>query len=233
MKNFTKNRILSTALASLLICMQLSGCGSSDQTPAEIGTEAETAIASTSETAPLASTTTTTTTTSATTSVTTTAAVISTSETVTSETTGRNTAPPIRDISDTSPPFGDLSNAYICIYGLEVYPSVYVLTRDEVKELADYYNSLEWTEKSMDDYEPPTGSGGLVYYIYNNGKYSTFGDLSKVYYTDGVARSFSSNSKDGQTGSIFSAYDILFDGDKSRIVSTHAQELLKKDPNSV
>ena len=162
--------------------------------------------------------TTTTTITTLTTTATTTSTV-----TTTTVTTTKAVSQPIRDSSETEPPFGDLHGAYVCIGGIDVYPSVYVMTKDEVSRLADYFNSIIWTEESMDDYIPLTGSIGMTYYIYKDGKYSSFGDLTSVYYSDGVRRNFRKTSKDGEYSNHLSARDFLTP-DTSRHVGTHLNE---------
>ena len=162
------------------------------------------------------------TTTTTVTASTTTAATTST-VTTTTVTTTKAVSQPIRDHSETEPPFGDLHGAYVCIGGIDVYPSVYVMTKDEVSRLADYFNSIIWTEESMDDYIPPTGSIGMTYYIYKDGKYSSFGDLTSVYYSDGVRRYFRKTPKDGDYSNDLSARDFLTP-DTSRHVGTHLNE---------
>ena len=163
-----------------------------------------------------------TTTTTVTASTTTTAATTST-VTTTTVTTTKAVSQPIRDPSETEPPFGDLHGAYVCIGGIDVFPSVYVMTKEEVSKLADYFNSFIWTEESMDDYIPPTGSMGMTYYIYKDGKYSSFGDLTSVYYSDGVRRRFRKTPKDGDYSNSLSARDFLTP-DTSRHVGTHLNE---------
>ena len=162
------------------------------------------------------------TTTTTVTASTTTAATTST-VTTTTVTTTKAVSQPIRDPSETEPPFGDLHGAYVCIGGIDVYPSVYVMTKEEVSKLADYFNSVIWTEESMDDYIPPTGSMGMTYYIYKDGKYSSFGDLTSVYYSDGVRRNFRKTPKDGDYSNDLSARDFLTP-DTSRHVGTHLNE---------
>lgn len=139
-------------------------------------------------------------------------------------TTTKAVSPPIRDSSETAPPFGDLHGAYVCIDGIELYPSVYVLTQDEVSLLADFFNSEIWTEQSMDDYVPPTGDTGMTYYIYKDGKYSSYGDLSTIYYSDGVRRNFKETPSDGDYAHRLSARDFLYKSDGSRNVRTHINE---------
>ena len=75
----------------------------------------------------------------------------------------------------------------------------------------------------MDDYVPPTGSMGMTYYIYKDGKYSSFGDLTSVYYSDGVRRRFRKTPKDGDYSNSLSARDFLTP-DTSRHVGTHLNE---------
>jgi hypothetical protein len=163
------------------------------------------------------------TTTTTVTTLTTTAMTTST-VTTTTVTTKKSVSQPIRDLSETEPPFGDLHDAYVCIGGIDIYPSVYVLTHDEVSKLADYFNSEIWTEESMDDYIPPTGSMGMTYYIYKDGEYSSFGDLTSVYYSDGVRRNFKATPSDGDYAHRLSARDFLYKSDGSRNVRTHINE---------
>ena len=159
-----------------------------------------------------------------TTTVTTLTTTATTTSTVTTTvTTTKAVSQPIRDPSETEPPFGDLHGAYVCIGGIDVYPSVYVMTKDEVSMLADFFNSEIWTEESMDDYVPPTGSMGMTYYIYKDGKYSSYGDLSSIYYSDGVRRNFRKTPKDGDYSNRLSARDFLTP-DTSRHVGTHLNE---------
>ena len=159
-----------------------------------------------------------------TTSVTTLTTTATTTSTVTTTVTIKKAvSQPIRDPSETEPPFGDLHGAYVCIGGIDVYPSVYVMTKDEVSMLADFFNSEIWTEESMDDYVPPTGSMGMTYYIYKDGKYSSYGDLSSIYYFDGVRRNFRKTPKDGDYSNRLSARDFLTP-DTSRHVGTHLNE---------
>ena len=161
------------------------------------------------------------TTTTTVTTLTTTATTTSTE--TTTVTIKKAVSQPIRDPSETEPPFGDLHGAYVCIGGIDVYPSVYVMTKDEVSMLADFFNSEIWTEESMDDYVPPTGSMGMTYYIYKDGKYSSYGDLSSIYYSDGVRMNFRKTPKDGDYSNRLSARDFLTP-DTSRHVGTHLNE---------
>jgi hypothetical protein len=162
-------------------------------------------------------------TTTTTVSASTTTAATTSTVTTTTVTTTKAVSQPIRDPSETEPPFGDLHGAYVCIGGIDVYPSVYVMTKEEVSKLADYFNSVIWTEESMDDYIPPTGSMGMTYYIYMDGKYSSFGDLTSVYYSDGVRRRFRKTPKDSDYSNSLSARDFLTP-DTSRHVGTHLNE---------
>lgn len=43
-------------------------------------------------------------------------------------------------------PFGDISDAYVCFGGTALYPSVRVLSADEVQKLSKVLNSMEWEE---------------------------------------------------------------------------------------
>ena len=210
-------RLLSAALASLL-CLPFAGCGRNNSEDESIIKPPP--VATIEQTTTATSTTTTTITTTTTTTTTTTAA------TTTSATTTKAISQPIRDPSETDPPFGDLHGAYICISCIETYPSVYVLTQDEVSELADYFNTSTWTEKSWDDYIPPTGGNmnSRTYFIYKDGRYFSLTDLTNIYYADGVRRLFSYVPKDGVNSKHIRAYDFLTPGDTSRVVGTHINE---------
>ena len=48
--------------------------------------------------------------------------------------------------SELTSPFGDISNAYVCFGGTALYPSVRVLSADEVRKLSKIMNSMEWEE---------------------------------------------------------------------------------------
>lgn len=219
---------MKKAISAAILCMALftacNGNNNSEYLEKESAQNITTTVTTLSTT--VAETTVATTTTAAETTTSTAVKTTTTAEatTTTVGTTTKEEYPPIRDISETDPPFGDLHGAYVCIGGLAVYPSVYVLTEDEVSKLADYFNSEIWTEESMEDYVPPTGSMGLTYYIYKDGKYSSLSDLGAIYYSDGVRRSFRETRNDDDYSSPLSAYDFLYTGDSSRQVSTHINE---------
>lgn len=220
---FSMKKVIFAALLCMAIFTACSDNNSSEYPEKETVQNTTTAVASSTTTVAkttvitTAVTTTATTVTTATTTVKTTTAAVST--------TTKASPQPISETSETAPPFGDLHGAYVCIGGIEVYPSVYVMTKDDVSELADFFNSEIWTEESMDDYVPPTGSMGMTYYILKDGKYSSYGDLSSIYYSDGVKRHFRKTPKNGDYSNRLSASDFLYRSGGSRIVGTHINEL--------
>lgn len=209
--------VIFAALLCMAIFTACSDNNSSEYPEKETVQNTTTAVASSTTTVAKTTVITTAVTTTATTTVTTTTAAVTT--------TTKASPQPISETTETAPPFGDLHGAYVCIGGIEVYPSVYVMTKDDVSELADFFNSEIWTEESMDDYVPPTGSMGMTYYIFKDGKYSSYGDLSSIYYSDGVKRHFRKTPKNGDYSNRLSASDFLYKSDGSRIVGTHINEL--------
>ncbi len=126
--------------------------------------------------------------------------------------------------SELTSPFGDISNAYVCFGGTALYPSVRVLSADEVRKLSKVLNSMEWTElpdKPETPYTP--GPSDLTLYVNENGKCSHLDLIGDTYRDENGYRYFMTNSpaavEDG-----FTIYqicsDLLYTGDY-KDVSTH------------
>ncbi|MBP5363227.1 MAG: hypothetical protein J6Y71_09450 [Ruminococcus sp.] len=213
-----------TAL-TCLICTALSGCGkeySEDESivkPPPVTTITQTTTLITTSTIPTTTKATTTTTSTTTTTATTTA--------ITTATTTEAAEQPIRDPEDTSPPFGDLTGAYVCVGGTAFFPSVYVLTEEEVCQLANGFNSMDWTEIPKSKYVGPTpGPSDIEYYIYKDGKFSELDDFCSKYIEDGYCHYYRSTVKEDYKNSDFAGLFTLvsYGNNRSRMVSTHLSD---------
>ena len=220
-----KNLSFITAL-TCLICTILSGCGkeySEDESivkPPPVTTIAQTTTVITTSTIPTTTKATTTTTSTTTTTATTTA--------ITYATTTEAAEQPIRDPEDTSPPFGDLTGAYVCVGGTAFFPSVYVLTEDEVCQLAEGFNSMDWTEVPKSKHAAPTpGPSDIEYYICKDGKFSELDDFCSVYINEeGYHQYFRSKAKEDNENSHMAGLFTLvsYGNNRSRMVSTHLSD---------
>ena len=126
--------------------------------------------------------------------------------------------------SELTSPFGDISNAYVCFGGTALYPSVRVLSADEVRKLSKVLNSMEWTEfpdKPETPYTP--GPSDLTLYVNDNGKCSHLDLIGDTYRDENGYRYFMTKSPAAVEGS-FTIYqicdDLLFNSDL-KDVSTH------------
>ena len=84
-------------------------------------------------------------------------------------------------------PFGDISNAYICMTDTGYHPWVYVPTDIQKKLISDYFNSEEWVELP-EDAEPkiPGNTAAPDLYINNNGQcFCLYVDVGYILYNDG------------------------------------------------
>lgn len=84
-------------------------------------------------------------------------------------------------------PFGDISNAYICMTDTGYHPWVYVPTDIQKKLISDYFNSEEWVELP-EDAEPkiPGNTSAPDLYINNNGQcFCLYIDVGYILYNDG------------------------------------------------
>ena len=228
-----KHSSFKAACVFLLFSLSLTGCGSDlkkDDSTAQMSSVTETLQNTTAATTTAATTTTAaaTTTASTTTSAeTTSTAVTTTTEltTILTTTTTEDVTMPVRDTEDTSPPFGDLSGAYVCVGGTAIYPSVYVLTKEEVDHLADDFNSRLWTEIPKDKYVGPTpGPSDIEFYFYKDGVFSELDQFGSLYIDEnGNKHYYRETPMEGhdlsENASLFSL--IYYVKDPSRLVSTH------------
>ena len=121
-------------------------------------------------------------------------------------------------------PFGDISNAYVCFGGTALYPSVHVLSADEVRKISKVLNSMEWTEFPDKPEVPSTpGPSDLTLYVNDNGRRSHLTLIGDTYCDESGYRYFMSKSPAFFEES-FTIYqicsDLLFTGDLED-VSTH------------
>ena len=144
-------------------------------------------------------------------------------------------ADPMDDPTEFTSPFGDISNAYVCFGGTALYPSVHVLSADEVKKLSKVLNSMEWSEfpdKPTTPYTP--GPNDLTLYVNDNGNRSQLTLIGDTYRDEDGFRYFMIKSP-ATVEESFTIYqicnDLLFNGD-SKDVSTHLfmqQEICQPD----
>jgi len=125
-------------------------------------------------------------------------------------------------------PFGDISNAYVCFGGTALYPSVHVLSDDEVKKLSKVLNSMEWSEFPDKPKTPDTpGSNDLILYVNDNGKRSQLTLSGDIYRDENGYRYFMIKSPSNFEEN-FTLYqicdDLLYTGDLKNI-STHLSML--------
>lgn len=134
----------------------------------------------------------------------------------------------LEEPSEFRSPFGDISNAYVCFGGTALYPSVRVLSADEVKKLSKVLNAMTWEElpdKPKVPYTP--GPSDLTLYVNDNGKRSELDLLGDIYRDENGNRYFRTESPATAKES-FTVYqicdDLLFTSDL-KDVSTHLSEL--------
>ena len=134
----------------------------------------------------------------------------------------------LKEPSELTSPFGDISNACVCFGGTALYPSVRVLSADEVMKLSKVLNSMEWEEFSDKPQTPYTpGPSDLTLYVNNNGKRSELDLLGDIYRDENGSRYFRTKSPETAEES-FTIYqicdDLLFTSDL-KDVSTHLSGL--------
>lgn len=217
-----RSKILITSAACLFAFLSLEGCGNTDSA-SSVSTSATTSAVTTEET----------TTTQEETTETITETAEPTTETETTITETETVPETTLDPSTISAPFGDISNAYVCIGGTELYPNVYVLTKDEVKEMAAQINSAKWEEAAVDPIRPQVGGPYDLYmYIYDNGKCSQLG-LGDYAYEDGnTVKYYQAFISESESFSVHEIVSPLIGADPSRIVATHLEEAKNFDRNS-
>ena len=227
------NRILQCIISVICLAV-LTNCSGKSSSDAGAGpTTSQITTVLTTDTTTQANTTTTTEVTSETTAAVVTNAAIDATETKNKMLD--RIADPMDDPTEFTSPFGDISNAYVCFGGTALYPSVRVLSADEVKKLSKVLNSMEWSEfpdKPTTPYTP--GSNDLTLYVNENGKRSQLTLIGDTYRDEDGFRYFMIKSPAAvEVG--FTIYqicnDLLFTGDLED-VSTHLfmqQEICRPD----
>lgn len=226
--SMTKRSIFRCVIAALCLAA-LTGCSekNSMDTKSE-STASQITTTSTTDTITVETTTTTTTitaaaTTETTTEITTTAAMAETKML-------DRIADSLEEPSEPTSPFGDISDAYVCFGGTALFPSVRVLSADEVKKLSKILNSMEWEEFPDKPETPATpGPNDLTLYINDNGKRSQLGLLGDTYCDENGYRYFRTRSPENVEENISLhqiCSDLLFDSDLEN-VSTHLSRFLE------
>ena len=236
-KAMTKRSIFRCLIAALCL-VAITGC--SEKNGSDAGVEPTSShitaavTTDTTETATSNSTAETTTTTTITAVTTTTTATETTAE-ITTVTEIRlkeldRIADSLDEPSELTSPFGDISDAYVCFGGTALFPSVRVLSADEVKKLSKILNSMEWEEFPDKPETPATpGPNDLTLYINDNGKRSQLGLLGDTYCDENGYRYFRTRSPENVEENISLhqiCSDRLFDSDLEN-VSTHLSRFLE------
>lgn len=236
-KAMTKRSIFRCLIAALCL-VAITGC--SEKNGSDAGVEPTSShitaavTTDTTETATSNSTAETTTTTTITAVTTTTTATETTVE-ITTVTEIRlkeldRIADSLDEPSELTSPFGDISDAYVCFGGTALFPSVRVLSADEVKKLSKILNSMEWEEFPDKPETPATpGPNDLTLYINDNGKRSQLGLLGDTYCDENGYRYFRTRSPENVEENISLhqiCSDLLFDSDLEN-VSTHLSRFLE------
>jgi hypothetical protein len=223
-KSMTKRSIFRCLIAALCL-VAITGCSEKNgsDTKSE-STAIQTTTVSTTDTTTVETTTTTTTkTTSATTE--TTIEITTTADTDSSEVQTfmlDRIADSLSEPTELTSPFGDISNAYVCFGGTVIYPSVYVLTEDQVKNLSKIMNSMVWDEFSERPTPPTPGPNDLTLYINDHGKCCQLNLMSETYIDENGERYFW--SKPPHEDERYSLYEIASDllmDHVTEIVSAH------------
>lgn len=118
-------------------------------------------------------------------------------------------------------PFGDISNAYICMTDTGYHPWVYVPTDIQKKLISDYFNSEEWVELP-EDAEPklPGNTSAPDLYINNNGKcFCLYVDVGYILYNDGQTTK-KYNSKNAYFIATSVLHTMLLDMGRYRFIDT-------------
>lgn len=236
-KAMTKRSIFRCLIAALCL-VAITGC--SEKNGSDVGVEPTsshiTAAVTTDTTGTATSNSTAeTTTTTTTTAVTTTTTATETTAEITTVTEIRlkeldRIADSLDEPSELTSPFGDISDAYVCFGGTALFPSVRVLSADEVKKLSKILNSMEWEEFPDKPETPATpGPNDLTLYINDNGKRSQLGLLGDTYCDENGYRYFRTRSPENVEENISLhqiCSDLLFDSDLEN-VSTHLSRFLE------
>lgn len=213
-KSMTKQSIIRCVIAVLCLAA-MTGCSEKNSTATKTESAAiQTTTVSTTDTTSVKTATTTNTQTTAatetTTEITTTTAEIETKML-------DRIADSLDEPTELTSPFGDISDAYVCFGGTALYPSVRVLSADEVQKLSKVLNSMEWEEfpdKPQTPYTP--GPSDLTLYVNDNGKRSELDLIGQSYHDENGSRYFMIKSPATAEES-FSIYqicdDLLFTSD--------------------
>ncbi len=222
--------IVSTggAFAITVLCLAfMTGCNEKHISDAEAGaTTSQITTVSITETATSAINDTTTTTTETTVAITTTADT---------ESTEIHTflldriADSMDEPTELTSPFGDISSAYVCFGGTVIYPSVYVLTEDQTKNLSKIMNSMVWDEFAEKPPQPTPGPSDLTLYINDHGKCCQLDLMSETYIDENGERYFW--SKPSHEDERYSLYEIARDLLMDHVTETVAAHLVSTHLN--
>lgn len=175
-KAMTKRSIFRCLIAALCL-VAITGCSEKNGSDAGVEpTSSHITVAVTTDTTDTATSNSTaeTTTTTTITAVTTTTTATETTAEITTVTEIRlkeldRIADSLDEPSELTSPFGDISDAYVCFGGTALFPSVRVLSADEVKKLSKILNSMEWEEFPDKPETPATPEpNDLTLYINDN-----------------------------------------------------------------
>lgn len=231
------NKRIFRSIIAVLCLAVMTGCNekSSSGSEAEPATNQVTTTITTETTKTATSNSTAKTTTTTKTAATTTTTVTETTAEITTATEIRlkeldRIADSLDESSELTSPFGDISDAYVCFGGTALFPSVRVLSADEVKKLSKILNSMEWEEFPDKPETPATpGPNDLTLYINDNGKRSQLGLLGDTYCDENGYRYFRTRSPENVEENISLhqiCSDLLFDSDLEN-VSTHLSRFLE------
>ena len=215
------NKNILQCAITLLCLIVMTGCNENRSSVAEVEpTTSEITTVSTTDTTTTATNTTTTATTETTVAITTTAYTDST-EIRTFLLDG--IADSLSEPTELTSPFGDISSAYVCFGGTVIYPSVYVLTEDQTKNLSKIMNSMVWEEFAEKPPQPTPGPSDLTLYINDNGKCCQLDLMSETYIDENGERYFW--SKPPHEDEKYSLYKIASDLLMDHVTETVAAHL--------
>lgn len=228
-KAMTKRSIFRCLIAALCL-VAITGCSEKNGSDAGVEpTSSHITAAVTTDTTETATSNSTAETTATTTAATETTVEITTATEIRSKELDR-IADSLDEPSELTSPFGDISDAYVCFGGTALFPSVRVLSADEVKKLSKILNSMEWEEFPDKPETPATpGPNDLTLYINDNGKRSQLGLLGDTYCDENGYRYFRTRSPENVEENISLhqiCSDLLFDSDLEN-VSTHLSRFLE------
>ena len=216
------NKNILQCAITLLCLIVMTGCNENRSSVAEVeSTTSEITTVSTTDTTTSATNDTTTTTTETTVAITTTADTDST-EIRTFLLDG--IADSLSEPTELTSPFGDISSAYVCFGGTVIYPSVYVLTEDQTKNLSKIMNSMVWDEFAEKPPQPTPGPNDLTLYINDHGKCCQLDLMSETYIDENGERYFW--SKPPHEDERYSLYEITSDLLMDHVTETVAAHLV-------